>query len=321
MRAATSTSVPVRKNTSYVSLIRKDFSKNWMLFLMCVPAILFFLLFSYIPMPGVYLAFVRYNYADGIFKSPFIGLENFRFLWLSGDLWRITRNTLLYNIAFILLGNTVQITVAVLMNELRSQWFRKTSQTLMFLPFFISYVLVGLFVYNFLSFEYGTLNSILRSLGREPVETYSNPAIWKYVIVLTHIWKNTGYGSIVYFAAIMGLDPEMYEAAEIDGASAWQRIRYITLPCLRPTFVILLLFALGGILKGNFDLFYNLVGSNTRLYPTTDIIETFVFRSMIVSFNFSSAAAVGFYQSIFGFLLVMTVNWIVRKIEPDYALF
>ena len=321
MRAATSTSVPVRKNTSYVSLIRKDFSKNWMLFLMCVPAILFFLLFSYIPMPGVYLAFVRYNYADGIFKSPFIGLENFRFLWLSGDLWRITRNTLLYNIAFILLGNTVQITVAVLMNELRSQWFRKTSQTLMFLPFFISYVLVGLFVYNFLSFEYGTLNSILRSLGREPVETYSNPAIWKYVIVLTHIWKNTGYGSIVYFAAIMGLDPEMYEAAEIDGASAWQRIRYITLPCLRPTFVILLLFALGGILKGNFDLFYNLVGSNPRLYPTTDIIETFVFRSMIVSFNFSSAAAVGFYQSIFGFLLVMTVNWIVRKIEPDYALF
>ncbi|NLX70708.1 MAG: sugar ABC transporter permease [Clostridiales bacterium] len=321
MRAATSTSVPVRKNTSYVSLFRKDFSKNWMLFLMCVPAILFFLLFSYIPMPGVYLAFVRYNYADGIFKSPFIGLENFRFLWLSGDLWRITRNTLLYNIAFILLGNTVQITVAVLMNELRSQWFRKTSQTLMFLPFFISYVLVGLFVYNFLSFEYGTLNSILRSLGREPVETYSNPAIWKYVIVLTHIWKNTGYGSIVYFAAIMGLDPEMYEAAEIDGASAWQRIRYITLPCLRPTFVILLLFALGGILKGNFDLFYNLVGSNTRLYPTTDIIETFVFRSMIVSFNFSSAAAVGFYQSIFGFLLVMTVNWIVRKIEPDYALF
>ena len=308
MRAATSTSVPVRKNTSYVSLFRKDFSKNWMLFLMCVPAILFFLLFSYIPMPGVYLAFVRYNYADGIFKSPFIGLENFRFLWLSGDLWRITRNTLLYNIAFILLGNTVQITVAVLMNELRSQWFRKTSQTLMFLPFFISYVLVGLFVYNFLSFEYGTLNSILRSLGREPVETYSNPAIWKYVIVLTHIWKNTGYGSIVYFAAIMGLDPEMYEAAEIDGASAWQRIRYITLPCLRPTFVILLLFALGGILKGNFDLFYNLVGSNTRLYPTTDIIETFVFRSMIVSFNFSSAAAVGFYQSIFGFLLVMTVN-------------
>ena len=321
MRAATSTSVPVRKNTSYVSFFRKDFSKNWMLFLMCVPAILFFLFFSYIPMPGVYLAFVRYNYADGIFKSPFIGLENFRFLWLSGDLWRITRNTLLYNIAFILLGNTVQITVAVLMNELRSQWFRKTSQTLMFLPFFISYVLVGLFVYNFLSFEYGTLNSILRSLGREPVETYSNPAIWKYVIVLTHIWKNTGYGSIVYFAAIMGLDPEMYEAAEIDGASAWQRIRYITLPCLRPTFVILLLFALGGILKGNFDLFYNLVGSNTRLYPTTDIIETFVFRSMIVSFNFSSAAAVGFYQSIFGFLLVMTVNWIVRKIEPDYALF
>ena len=321
MRAATSTSVPVRKNTSYVSLFRKDFSKNWMLFLMCVPAILFFLLFSYIPMPGVYLAFVRYNYADGIFKSPFIGLENFRFLWLSGDLWRITRNTLLYKIAFILLGNTVQITVAVLMNELRSQWFRKTSQTLMFLPFFISYVLVGLFVYNFLSFEYGTLNSILRSLGREPVETYSNPAIWKYVIVLTHIWKNTGYGSIVYFAAIMGLDPEMYEAAEIDCARDWQRIRYITLPCLRPTFVILLLFALGGILKGNFDLFYNLVGSNTRLYPTTDIIETFVFRSMLVSFNFSSAAAVGFYQSIFGFLLVMTVNWIVRKIEPDYALF
>lgn len=305
----------------YRSRFIKDLSQNWMLLLMCMPAIVFFLIFSYIPMPGLYLAFVRYNYAEGIFKSPFVGLENFRFLWLSGDLWRITRNTLLYNLAFILVGNVMEITVAVLMNELRSQRFRKISQTLMFLPYFISYVLVGLFVYNFLNYEYGTLNSILRSLGREPIETYSNPSIWKYIIVLTHVWKNTGYGAIVYFAAIMGFDSQMYEAAEIDGANAWQRIRYITLPCLKPTFVILLLFALGGILRGNFGLFYNLIGQNTLLYPSTDIIETFVFRSMIVDFNFSRAAAVGFYQSIFGFLLVMTVNWLVKKIEPDYALF
>lgn len=310
---------PRKVKTGRIS--RNKFWNNRTLILMCLPAIAFFFLFSYIPLPGLYLAFVRYNFADGMLRSPFVGFQNFRFLWMTGDLMRITRNTVLYNFAFITFGNVMMITVAVLMNELRSKTFRKVSQTLMFLPYFISYVLVGLFVFNILNYEYGTLNAIISAFGGEPVQAYSNVGIWKYVIIFTHLWKETGYGSIIYFAAIMGLSAEMYEAAEIDGANAIQRIRFITLPCLKPTFIILLLFALGGVLRGNFGLFFNLVGYNSLLYPSTDIIETFVFRALMVNFNFSTATAVGLYQSFFGFTLVMTVNWIIRRIEPDYALF
>lgn len=305
-----------KKKPWYVNL-----RANGTLLLMCLPVIIYFIIFSYLPMPGAYLAFTQYNYNAGMFKSPFVGLRNFEFLWRNGDLWRITRNTVLYNIAFIFIGNIIQIAIAVLMNELRSQTYRKVTQTLMFLPYFISYVLVGLFVYNILNYDYGMLNNILRSLGKEPVAVYSNPNVWPYIIIATHIWKNTGYGSIVYFAAIMGLDAEMFEAAEIDGANGWQKIRYITLPGLKPTFIILLLFSLGGIMRGNFDLFFNLVGTNSLLYPVTDIIDTYVFRALMVNFNFSTGAAVGLYQSVFGCILVTTVNWIIKKIEPDYALF
>jgi putative aldouronate transport system permease protein len=192
----------------------------------------------------------------------------------------------------------------------------------MFLPHFISAVLIGLIAYNILSYDYGTLNAFLTSMGAEPVKTYSNPFIWPYIIVLTFLWQSTGYGSIVYFAAIMGLDAEILEAAEIDGANAIQRIRHIVLPWLKPTFVILLLFSLGGVLRGNFGLFYNLVGANnTMLFKTTDIIETFVFRSLMNNFNFSMGSAVSLYQSIFGFMIVITANWLVRRLAPENSLF
>ncbi|XEC97715.1 ABC transporter permease [Paenibacillus tarimensis] len=289
---------------------------------MCLPAILFFIAFAYLPMPGLYLAFIKYNYADGIFRSPFIGFENFRFLVMTGDLWRLTFNTVAYNLAFILFGNVLQITVAVLLNEIRKKWFKKLSQTIMFLPYFISAVLIGLIAYNILSYDYGFLNAILKSWGFEPVKTYSNPNIWPFIIVLTYLWQSTGYGSIIYFAAIMGLDNEIVEASEIDGANTLQRIYYIVLPWLKPTFIILLLFSLGGILKGNFGLFYNLVGANnTMLYPTTDIIETYVFRTLINNFNFSLGSAVSLYQSVFGFIVVILANWLVKKVSPENSLF
>ncbi|MGG4032110.1 ABC transporter permease subunit [Paenibacillus cisolokensis] len=289
---------------------------------MCLPAIVFFVIFAYLPMPGLYLAFIQYNYSDGIFKSPFVGFDNFRFLVMNGDLWRLTFNTVAYNLAFILLGNFLQIFVAVLLNELRRKWFKKISQTIMFLPHFISAVLIGLIAYNFLSYDYGYLNSVLQSLGLEPVKTYSNPTIWPFIIVLTYLWQSTGYGSIIYFAAIMGLDNEIIEASEIDGANAFQRILYIILPWLKPTFIILLLFSLGGILKGNFGLFFNLVGANnTALYATTDIIETYVFRSLMTNFNFSIGSAVSLYQSVFGFVVVVTANWLVKKLSPENSLF
>ena len=292
------------------------------LLLMCAPAIVFFLIFAYLPMPGLYLAFIHFNYADGIFRSPFVGWDNFRFLVMTGDLWKLTFNTVAYNLAFIVLGNLLQVLVAVLLNEIRRKWFKKVTQTIMFLPFFISPVLIGLLAYNILSYDYGLLNQWIQSFGGEPVQTYSNPYVWPYIIVFTFLWQMTGYGSIIYFAAIMGLDSEIVEAAEIDGANALQRIRYIILPWLKPTFIILLLFSLGGVLKGNFGLFYNLVGANnTALYSTTDIIETYVFRSLMVHFNFSMGSAVSLYQSVFGFAIVVTANWLVKKISPENSLF
>ncbi len=289
--------------------------------LMCLPAVVFFFLFSYMPMPGIWVAFVKYNYRDGIFGSKFVGLKNFEFLAESGKLFDLTKNTILYNIAFIILGNLLAILVAILLNEMQSKIFKKVSQTMMFLPYFISQVLVGILVYNLLNYDYGFVNEILTSMGREKWGPYSDPSVWPVILVIVHLWQQTGYNSVVYFAAICGIDAEIIEAAKVDGANAFQKIRYIILPGLKPTIVILLLFALGGIVKGNFGLFYNIIGTNSLLYPTTDIIETFVYRATITDFNFSTASAVGLYQSIIGFVMVMVVNFIVKKIDPDYSLF
>lgn len=295
--------------------------KYRILLLMCLPAIVFFFLFNYVPLPGIYVAFVKYNYRDGIFGSKFVGLQNFEFLASSGKLLSLTKNTILYNIAFILLGNFLAVFVAILLNEMRSKWFKKVSQTLMFLPYFISQVLVGILVFNLLNYDTGFVNGILTRLGMERWQPYSDPSVWPVLLVIIYLWQQTGYNSVVYFASIMGIDGEMMEAAKVDGANGFQRIRYIILPSLKPTIVILLLFALGGIVKGNFGLFYNIVGTNPILYETTDIIETYVYRATMTDFNFMTASAVGLYQSIVGFVIVMVVNYVVKKIEPDYSLF
>ena len=292
------------------------------LILMCVPAIAFFITFAYIPMPGAYIAFTNFKYNLGIFGSEFVGFNNFKFLITSGKLWQLTRNTILYNIAFIFLGMFLQVFIAILINEIRMKWFKKVSQTIMFLPYFISAVLVGFLAFSVLNFDFGFIPNIVRKLGGEAPRFYSNPAVWPVIIVLVQLWQSTGYGSIVYFATICGIDTSIYEAAEIDWANAIQKILYIILPSLRPTMVILLLFSIGGIVKGNFGLFYNLVGTaNATLQPYTDIIETFVYRTLINQFNFAYSAATGLYQSTVGFAIVMTANYIIKKIEPDYALF
>lgn len=291
------------------------------LLLMCSPAVLFFLAFSYAPLPGIYVAFVRYNYRDGIFGSKFIGMDNFEFLAQSGKLWELTKNTVLYNLAFIILGNLVAVFLAILLNEIQSYWFKKVSQTLMFLPYFISHVLVGILVFNILNYDTGFVNSILVDLGMERWAPYSDASVWPVLIVIIQLWQTTGYNSVVYFAAICGIDAEIIEAARVDGANGFQKIRYIILPSLKGTVIILLLMAIGGIVRGNFGLFFNVIGTNPMLYPTTDIIETFVYRATAVEFNFSTASAVGFYQSIVGFIMVMTCNWVVKKIDSDYSLF
>lgn len=299
----------------------KKFVDSRTLILMCIPAILFFVVFNYCPLPGVYIAFTNYNFRDGIFGSPFVGLKNFEFLIKSGQLWLLTRNTILYNLVFIIFGNVLQITLAIMLNEIKSKWFKKVSQTFMFLPYFISAVLIGAIAFNILNYDTGALNSLIKAAGGDPVKIYSQAGVWPFIIIFCQMWQQTGYGSVVYFAAICGIDSGMIEAAEVDGATSWQRIRHIILPSLKPTFIILLLFALGGIMKGNFGLFWNLVGGNSQLFATTDIIETFVYRTMMSQNNFATSSAVGLYQSLFGFALVMFSNWIVKRIDPEYALF
>ena len=300
---------------------RQELVRKKVLFLMILPTIVFFIVFAYIPMPGAYVAFVDYKMRKGIFGSQFVGFKNFEFLMKTGDLWRITKNTLLYNLAFLFIGHFVQVTLAIMISELKCKWFKKLSQSVILLPYFISMVIVGFFAYNLFNYNYGFVNGILTSLGMERHDFYSDQGIWKYIIVAFNIWSGTGYGMIVYLASITGIDSEIYEAATVDGATLMQRILYITLPLLKPTVILLVLFGLGGILKGSFDLFYNLIGTNSVLYPQTDIIDTFVFRSLAGQFNFSQGAAVGFYQSVFGLILVLTVNFIVKKVDPESALF
>lgn len=299
----------------------KTFCSNRVLLLMCLPAIVFFFVFAYLPMPGAYIAFTNFQYDKGLWASPFVGLKNFEFLFTSGQLGLLLRNTVLYNLAFIILGNAVQLFFAIALSEVSSKLYKKTTQSLMFLPYFISDVLVSLLVYNLLNYDYGFLSHLVRGLGGEMPKVYQNAGAWPFIIVAVHLWKSTGYGTVVYFAAITGMDASMMEAAQIDGANAWQRIRYITLPTLKPTVVILFLFAIGGILKGNFGLFYNLVGNNAMLFKTTDIIETYVYRSMMNSFNFSQSSAVGLFQSVVGFFIVLGANAFVKRMDADYALF
>jgi putative aldouronate transport system permease protein len=314
--AAIQTVPVIKKRTFWQNVV-----KYRVLLLMCLPAIVFFFAFSYMPLPGIWVAFVKYNYRKGIFGSPFVGLKNFEFLYTSGKLWELTRNTILYNLAFIIIGNLLAIFMAILINELRSKWFKKVSQTMMFLPYFISHVLIGFLVYCLLNYDYGFVNKVLTSLGFERWGPYSNAGVWPVILIIVYLWQVTGYNSVVYFAAVMGIDSEIIEAAKVDGANGFQKIRHIIIPCLKPTMIILLLFAMGGIVRGNFGLFYNIIGQNPLLYPTTDIIETYVYRATIKDFNFSTASAVGLYQSIIGFLMVMGCNFVVKKIEPDYSLF
>jgi putative aldouronate transport system permease protein len=299
-----------------------DLRKNPLLLLMLVPSIVFFFIFSYLPMIGIYYAFTRYDFSGGLFGSPFVGLENFRFLFVSGTALNITFNTIFYNLIFIVGGNTAQAAVAILLSKVTGRYFRKVSQTIMFLPYFISYVIVGTFAYNILNYDTGFLNNLLTSMGMAKYDFYNTAWIWRFLIPIFHFWKNVGYGSVIYLAAIMGISDEYYEAASIDGAGIMQQIRYITIPCLKPTFIILLLLAIGNILRGQFDLFFQLTGKNGLLFSTTEIIDTYVFRAL--RFNTGSigmGTAAGLYQSFVGMFIVFFANWGVRRLEPDMSLF
>ena len=299
----------------------KDLAKNRMFLVLLLPAVLYTLLFAYYPMTGIVMAFKKYNYAGGIWGSPWNGLENFKFFFQSGQAGLVTRNTVLYNVVFIAFNTVLQIAVAILLTEIRSRHFRKITQSVMFLPYFISWVVVGIIAFNILSYDYGFLNMLRTALGGEKISYYTSGKYWPAILLFFNCWKNVGYGSVLYLAAIMGIDTSIYEAATIDGANVFQRIFHVTIPMIRPTMIILILLSVGGIFKGNFDMFYNLVGTNGLLYNYTDVIDTLTFRALISSNNFGMSAAIGLYQSVLCFVTVVLVNKVVKHFEESSALF
>ena len=288
---------------------------------MLLPALIYVIVFSYIPMTGIIMAFKKYQYNGGIYLSPWNGLNNFKALLISGKLFQVTRNTLLYNIAFIAFGVVFEMGSAILLNEIIHKAFKKTVQSLMFLPYFISWVVAGAIIYNVFNYERGVFNNVVTALGGTPFDLYNAPGAWPFVLIFLKLWKQTGYGSVVYLAAITGMDQEMFEAASIDGASAWQKIRYLTIPSLLPTMMILVLLGIGNIFRGDFGLFYQTVKSSALLQPMTDVIDTYVFRLLIDNGNVGVSAAAGLYQSVLCFITIMVCNRLVKKANPDYALY
>jgi putative aldouronate transport system permease protein len=298
-----------------------ELSKNKLLYIMFLPVAAYFITLAYIPMAGIIVAFKEYNYRDGIYRSPWIGFTNFRYFLVSGKALQVTRNTFLYNMVFIVCYNFFSILTAILIFEATGKRFKKVSQTLLFLPYFISWVTVNAFLYNLFNYEYGLINMVIKSFGGNALDIYGNPSNWYFLLPVLYIWKWVGFGSVLYLAALSGIDLECYEAATIDGATAFQRIRHITLPLLRPTIFILVLLGVGRIMRGEFDMFYQLIGKNGSLLDATDIIDTLVFRSLVGQQDFGMASASGLYQSVLCFVIIMLVNWMVRRYEKDYALF
>ncbi|GMM62857.1 MULTISPECIES: ABC transporter permease [Clostridium] len=295
--------------------------RNKVLILMLLPAILYFLIFSYIPMGGTILAFKNYNFRDGIFGSPWIGLDNFKYFFISGQAWIVTRNTILYNVAFITVNTILQMGLAILISEIGGKYFKKLTQTAMFLPYFISWVVVGIIAYNMLNLENGTINSMIAKIGGEKFNFYGSTFVWPFIMIFVSAWKNVGYGTVLYLAAIMGIDTETYEAAKIDGANIFQRIFKVTIPSLIPTMIILTLLAIGNIFRGDFQMFYQIIGNNGPLFNATDVIDTFTFRSLIQSGEVGMSAASCLYQSVFCFITIMISNFLVKKYDKDYSLF
>lgn len=317
MEAAMSTSKPVRKRT-----FRKKLKRYRMLFLLMVPGIAYLLLNNYLPMLGIIIAFKDINYAKGILASEWVGLKNFEYLFTTSDAFIITRNTLLYNAAFIAVNTFLAVALAILLHEVRHKLLKKFFQSAMLLPYFLSAVIVAYLVYSMLSQEYGFINKfILAPLGLDPVAWYMEPKYWPYILTLVSIWKGVGYLSIVYIAAIIGIDHEYYEASTIDGATKWQQIKHITLPLILPVITIMTLLQIGRIFYADFGLFYQIPMDSGPLLPVTNVIDTYVYRGLMQLGDIGMSSAAGLYQSVVGFVLVLLSNLAVRKLDRDNALF
>lgn len=299
----------------------REFYKHWQLYLMAFPAIICVLVFSYFPKIGLVMAFQNLDFAKGVFTSPFVGLKNFKFLFASTDSWIMTRNTIVYNVVFIAVNMALSVGLALMINELTNRTFSKIVQTIFIMPHFLSAVVVAMIVYGFLEFNNGYVNGIMESMGKMPGFWYTNTKIWPGLFVFIHAWKAIGYSSVIYTAVIAGINQELYEAAALDGATRWQQIKYITLPHLRTIMSINLIRSVGGIFSGDFGLFYTVTQDNGALYPVSLILDTYIYNALLTFNNTGMSTAAGFYQSLVGFLLLITANQVVKKIDSNNALF
>lgn len=305
----------------FLARLAYDVKHNPYLCLLCLPAILWFCIFAYSPLVYLLTAFKKYQPTTGLWGSDWVGLKNFQAFFGSDAFFRVTFNTIFLNALFIVTSMVVSIFIAIALSEVGNKMFKKVTQSVVILPHFISWTVIALLCEALLKTQNGFINNLLTSIGLEKINFYQDASVWPALLVFLRIWQGAGYGSIVYLATIAGLDQEMFEAARVDGATRGQCIRYLTLPLLKTTAIMLFIMNIGKIFNGDFGMIYNLVGTNSMLYRTTDVIDTYVYRMLVESTNIGQSAAVSFYQSIMGFLIVMATNALTKKLDPDSALF
>ncbi|MBM7564943.1 ABC transporter permease [Paenibacillus sacheonensis] len=301
----------------------RELVRNRQLLLMFLPVATLLFLFNYLPLSGLIIPFKNFDFSKGIWGSDWMHplLNNFDYILSSDAAFRAVRNTILLNALFIGVGLVFEVGFALMLNELRNKYFKRITQSLTFLPFFISWIVVGVFTYNLLNFENGALNRVLEWFGLQSVDFYSKASWWPLILTIAVRWKVTGYGTIVYLAALTSVDNSYYEAASIDGATRWQQMRFISIPMLKPTIMILTLLAIGRIMNADFGMFYAMVGDASLLFPTTDVIDTLVYRSLRKSGDIGMASAAGFLQSVVAFVLILASNYAARKVDRDSAIF
>ncbi len=291
------------------------------LYIMALPGLLYLFINNYMPLPGLVLAFKKYNAKKGIFGSANVGFKNFKYLFATKDAFVITRNTILYNVVFIIVNTVLAVFVAILLAEMTSK-LKKTYQIIILLPFMISMVIVSYLVFGFLSNDNGFLNNtILKALGKEPVQWYMQKQYWPFILVFVNAWKVIGYNCIIYLSTILGIDRSIYESASIDGAGKWTQIAKITIPLLKPTIIMMTLLAVGRIFYSDFGLFYQVPQNQGALFSVTNTIDTYVYRGLLELGDMSMASAAGLYQSVVGFICILAANLIVRKLDSESALF
>lgn len=309
--------------------VKKRFSRikmNKELLLLSLPGAIWFLIFAYLPMFGVIVAFKDFsvgpgNFIQNLFASEWVGFDNFKFLFVSGDMWIIFRNTILYNLVFIVLGIVLPIIVALMLNELRNKGMAKIYQSSMFLPYFLSWVVVSYCLFAFLNPEKGYVNSVLQGMGKDGVSWYTEKKYWPFIIIFMSQWKGIGYSTVVYLASICGIDKTYYEAAVLDGSSKLQQIKYITVPLLKPVITILFILSIGRIFSADFGLFFQLPKDSGALYDVTNVLDTYIYRALMSLGSIGMSSAGALFQSTVGFVLIMVTNWIVSKVDNENALF